>query len=293
VRHLPDVARTLAGMIGASEPGEAGNGQPAQNFAFGPRTPLNVPITADRGFAGLSLPLDALKQLAAVHDAKLNDIMLALCSGALRRYLARHGGIPKKPLTAAMPISLRAPDNTEYTTQATMPVVNLHSHIADPLRRLHAICNSAGAVKAMVQRARGVMPTDFPSIAVPWALQGLAALYERSHVTAVMPPLANVVISNIAGPPMPLYAAGARMRTYWPMSIVEHGVGLNITMMSYAGAMDIGFTTARSAVPDARELAHALAASFDELIRKSRMPKPRRAGRPASSPRAEHSLSHV
>jgi hypothetical protein len=211
--------------------------------------------------------------------------------GALRRYLAHHGGIPKKPLTAAMPISLRAADNTEYTTQATMPVVNLHSHIADPLRRLRAIRDSAGAVKAMVQRARGVVPTDFPSIAMPWALQGLAALYERSNMSAVMPPLANVVVSNIPGPQVPLYAAGARMSTYWPMSIVEHGVGLNITMMSYAGAMDFGFTTARSAVPDARELSHALAATFDELVEKSQMAKPRSARQRAASRPERHSLS--
>ena len=162
VRHLPDVVRTLAGMFGASGSGDAGKGQVGQDFAFGPRTSLNVPITSERGFSGLSLPLDVLKQLAAVHNVKLNDIMLALCSGTLRRYLAHHGGIPKKPLTAAMPISLRAADNTEYTTQATMPVVNLHSDIADPLRRLRAIRDSASAVKAMVQRARGVVPTDFP-----------------------------------------------------------------------------------------------------------------------------------
>jgi WS/DGAT/MGAT family acyltransferase len=284
VRHLPDVVRTLAGMFGGPGSGDAGKGQRGQNFAFGPRTPLNVPITAERGFSGLSLPLDVLKQLAAVHDAKLNDIVLALCSGALRRYLAHHGGIPKKPLTAAMPISLREAGNTEYTTQATMPVVNLHSHIADPLRRLRAIRDSAGAVKAMVQRARGVVPTDFPSIAVPWALQGLARLYERSHITGVMPPLANVVISNIPGPQVPLYAAGARMSTYWPMSIVEHGVGLNITVMSYAGAMGFGFTTARTAVPDARQLSHALAATFDELVEKSHLAKPRGARQPAAAP---------
>jgi len=276
--------RTLAGMFGASGSGDAGKGQLGQNFAFGPRTPLNVPITGERGFSGLSLPLDVLKQLAAVHDAKLNDIVLALCSGTLRRYLAHHGGIPKKPLTAAMPISLREAGDTEYTTQATMPLVNLQSHIADPLRRLRAIRDGAGAVKAMVQRARGVVPTDFPSIAVPWVLHGLAALYERSSISGVMPPLANVVVSNIPGPQVPLYAAGARMSTYWPMSIVEHGVGLNITAMSYAGAMGFGFTTALSAVPDARQLSRALAATFDELVEKSHMAKPRAARQPVAAP---------
>jgi diacylglycerol O-acyltransferase / wax synthase len=279
VRRLPDTLRTLASVFGAS--GGADEGHLGQNFAFGPRTPLNVPINAERGFAGLSLPLDVLQRLAALHKVKLNDVVLALCSGALRRYLAHHGGVPKKPLTAAMPVSLREAGNTQYTTQATMPLVNLQTHLADPLRRLHAIGDAAGAVKAMVQRARGVVPMDFPSIGVPWLLRGLALLYERSQVTSLLPPFANVVVSNIAGPQVPLYAAGARMSTFWPMSIVEHGLGLNITAMSYAGAMGFGFTTARSAVADARQLSHALATAFDELVamsRTARLGRPRQPG---------------
>ena len=81
-----------------------------------------------------------------------------------------------------------------------------------------------------------------------------------------MPPIANVIVSNVPGPQVPLYAAGARMATYWPLSIPEHGVGLNLTVMSYAGAMGFGFTTARSAVPDARELTVALLAALEELV---------------------------
>ncbi len=277
VRHLPDVMRTLAGMLGPAKAGGP-SGRLRQNFAFGPPTPLNVQITAERGFAALSLPLDAMKALAAAHGAKLNDIVLALCSGALRRYLAHHGGIPKKPLTAAMPISLREEGNTDYTTQATMPLVNLHTNIADPVRRLCAIRDAAGAVKAMVEQAKGVVPMDFPSIGVPWLLHGLAELYGRSHLAGVMPTLANVVISNIPGPRVPLYAAGARMNAYWPVSIVQHGLGLNITVISYAGSMGFGFTTARAAVPDAHHLTHALAEAFDELLAKTRKP-------PATAPR--------
>jgi WS/DGAT/MGAT family acyltransferase len=282
LRHLPDVVRTLAGMFEPSPP--AARGRLRQNFAFGPRTPLNVPINAERGFAGLSLPLDALKSLAAAHDVKLNDIVLALCSGTLRRYLAHHGGIPRQPLTAAMPVSLREAGDSEYTTQATMPLVNLQTHIADPLRRLRAIRDAAGAVKAMVRQAKGIVPMDFPSVGVPWLLHGLAELYGRSRVTSVMPPLANVVISNIPGPQLPLYAAGARMCSYWPLSIVEHGLGLNITVMSYAGTMGFGFTTARCAVPDAEQLTHALAAAFEELVAKT--PK-RRAAAPARPARGD------
>jgi diacylglycerol O-acyltransferase len=282
VRYLPDVVKTLAGMFGA-RPVQT-NGQLGQNFSFGPKTPLNVPITGERGFAAVSVPLDALKQLADMHDAKLNDVVLALCSGMLRRYLAQRGRIPRKPLIATMPISLRHAGNVEYTTQATLSLVNLNTHVADPVKRLHAIRDASGAVKALAQRAKGLIPTDFPSIGVPWVLQGLASLYGRPGVTRAMPPIANVVISNVPGPAVPLYVAGARVASYWPLSIVEHGVGLNITVMSYAGAMGFGFTTARAAVPDARMLSAALLAALDELAAGSTPAKAsrKRAHKPAS-----------
>ncbi len=264
LRHLPELLRSVAGLF-APAPASA-RGRLGQNFSFGPRTVLNRPIDGERSFAAATLPLATLKTLAAAHDAKLNDIVLALCSGALRRWLATHGGVPRKPLIASMPISLREAGNTEYTTQATLSLVNLQTHRTDPLRRLRAIRDGALAVKTLAQRARQAIPTDFPSIGTPWLLQALATLYGRSGVTKALPPIANVVISNVPGPPMPLYAAGARMATYWPMSIVEHGVGLNITVMSYAGTMGFGFTAAHCAVPDASELVRALHEALDELV---------------------------
>jgi WS/DGAT/MGAT family acyltransferase len=292
LRQLPDLVKTLAGLVGG--PGKPAASRSGRNLALCPKTPINGPITGDRGFAGVSVPLATLRQLAVAHDAKLNDIVLALCSGALRRYLAQHGGIPKKPLIATMPISLRAPGNTEYTTQATLSLVNLNTQIADPVRRLRAIRDAAGTVKGLAQRAKGLIPTDFPSIGLPWLLRGLAALYGRSGITGVLPPIANLVISNVPGPTVPLYVAGARMATYWPLSIVEHGVGLNITVMSYAGAMGFGFTTARAAVPEPGELSAALLAALDELVLRSApapvpapLPPPHpQAPKPARRPRA-------
>jgi len=287
LRHLPEVLRTLAGLFGGPK-----QAVPlSSNFTFGPKTALNVPITAARGFAGLSVPLDRLKTIAAAHDAKLNDVVLALCSGMLRRYLAGHGGLPKKPLIAAMPISLRDAGNTEFTTQAAMPLVSLHTDIADPLRRLHAIRDGAGAVKALAGRSKGLLPTDFPTIGMPWLMQGLASLYGRSGLASKVVPLANVVVSNVPGPQVPLYAAGARMATYWPLSIVEHGLGLNITVMSYAGAMGFGFTTAHAAVPDAKELALALHEALDEL-EQAGTPKRRAATRVAAK-KAPSVASHA
>ncbi len=268
VRSLPDAARAIAGMFGPSA--GAGGSLLGRNFMFGPRTPLNVQITAERSFAGLSLPMDSLKQLADALAVTLNDLVLGLCSEALRRYLSRHGGIPLMPLIAAMPISLREAGDTEYTIRATMPPVNLHTHVADPLLRLRAIHDSAEALKAMVHRVKGAVPMDFPSIGVPWVLRGLVELYGRSRVANLVTPVANLVISNIHGPEAPLYAAGARMRTWWPMSIVTHGLGLNVTMTSYAGEMGFGFTAARTAVPDPRQLTGALAEAFDEFRDRAR-----------------------
>ena len=140
-----------------------------------------------------------------------------------------------------------------------------------------------------------MIPTDFPSIGVPLLLHGLPSLYGRSGLAGAMPPIANVVISNVPGPQLPLYAAGARMATYWPLSIAEHGVGLNITVMSYAGAMGFGFTTARTAVPDAHLLSKALQQALDELLargtakrrqRKASMPTAKTA-RPAIRPKPQ------
>lgn len=269
VRHLPDVFRVLAGMVRNSGGGDEGPSPLRQNFSFGPKTPLNVAITAERGFASVSLPLAEAKAIAAGQDAKLNDVVLALCSGALRRYLAHRGGIPKKPLIATMPISLREAGNTEFTTQATLSLVSLCSNIADPLRRLRAIRDASGAMKSVARRAQSVIPTDFPSIGVPWLVGGLAALYGKTKLASAIPPIANLVISNVPGPPATLYAAGLPMRAYFPLSIVEHGLGVNITVMSYAGSLDFGIVAARKAMPDPRKLAQALLESYEELMQRA------------------------
>jgi WS/DGAT/MGAT family acyltransferase len=274
IRQLPQVAQVLGGMIGATRGGPAGRDRPEvrRGAPFGPRTRLNVPITAERTFATASIPLAEVKAIAARHEAKVNDVVLALASGALRRYLARHGGVPKRPLIAAVPVSLRDPGDTEYATRATMVLANLATHVADPIARLEAIRASAGTAKALTARARSVIPTDFPSLGAPWILAAIAGLYGRAQRLEAFPPLANVVVSNVPGPQTPLYLAGAKMLTYWPASIVEHGLGLNITVQSYCGSLDFGLIAARKAVPDIGKLVRALHEAHAELKSRSASP---------------------
>ncbi len=288
-RNLPEIARTVAGAAlgSATKSDGAPAGRLSDNIALGPRTPLNTTITSDRSFAGLTIALDDVKAIAHACNATINDVALALCSGMLRRWLTRHGGLPKKPLMAAMPISLRAKGDTEMTTQATLSLVNLATNIADPLKRLEALHAASGATKSMAGKAKSFIPTDFPTIGGPWLLGAAAALYGRSHVASLTPPLANVVISNVPGPPMPLYAAGLKMTDYWPLSIVTHGCGLNITLMSYDGKLGVGFTVARCAVEDADELVADFGSALAQLQkalaeREAAAASKKRKGRPAA-----------
>lgn len=274
VRELPGVVRTLAAIVGNSVRGPAGAraagggaslAELKRSASFGPRTPFNVAITAERGFATATIPRAELKAVAAACEATVNDAVMAVVSGALRRWLKRHATLPRKPLIASMPISLREQGNVEMRTQATLSLVNLASHIADPVKRLRAIRDSSGATKAVARQAKSVIPTDIPLLGVPWLLGALAKLYGRRGVVDALPILANVLISNVPGPPVPLYVDGLRMTGYWPLSIVEHGVGVNITLMGYAGQLCFGVVVARNAVPEAGELAADLIAAWDEL----------------------------
>jgi hypothetical protein len=111
-----------------------------------------------------------------------------------------------------------------------------------------------------------VMPTDFPSLGVPWILSGLAALFGRSKLANNMAPLANLAISNVPGPNMALYLAGAKMLTYYPVSIVTHSLALNVTVQSYNGSLDFGLIACRKAMPDLPELAKYMQKTFDEML---------------------------
>ncbi|MDH5264051.1 MAG: wax ester/triacylglycerol synthase family O-acyltransferase [Betaproteobacteria bacterium] len=266
IRQIPELARVVKAGL-ASGGGGAGRRDKGAGLGLpiGPTTSLNVPITAERAFATASIPLAEVKAIAKRHDAKVNDVVLAIVSGALRRYLVGHGSVPRSPLVAAMPVSLRAADDRDYSTRATMVLANLATHLADPLQRLRAIRSSAGNAKAITAGAKSVIPTDFPSIGAPWVLAAAARAYGYTQGVKSFPPLANLVVSNVPGPQAPLYLAGARMLTYWPASIVEHGLGLNITVQSYCGSLDFGLVAARKAVPDIRSLVRALYDSHEEL----------------------------
>jgi diacylglycerol O-acyltransferase / wax synthase len=267
VRNLPATVGTLknaASTAVATSDLITGKKTPS-NLTLAPRTPLNMSITAGRAFASVTLPLPELKELGRAFDATINDMVLMVCSTALRRYYSKKRSLPRKSLIAAVPISLREKGDTSADNQASMSLISLGTNIADPKKRLAHVKTATAAMKSTMGKLKSILPTDFPSLGVPWLIEAATALYGKAKVADRIPQVANVVISNVPGPPMPLYVAGAKMLTNYPTSIIVHGMALNITVQSYDKSLDFGLMADAQAMPDVRDLADAIGIAFDDL----------------------------
>ncbi len=292
VRRLPALARAAGGLVRDGRAGVWADWM--RRFDFAPPTVLNRAIDAARSVATVSVALEAARSIAAAHGVTINDVVLATVGGALRSYLQARGELPLQPLLAAMPVSLRESGDTRMNTQAWMMQANLATDIADPGERLRAIHASTDAAKAMTREMRPALDVSLPSLGLPWLLGATALLYGAGTVAERLPRLANVVVSNVPGPPTPLYLAGARLRSYWPLSIVEHGLGLNVTVMRYVDSLDFGIVAARRALPDPAPLVQAMRESLAELLAikpaeraaRGQAAAARRAGKATTRPRA-------
>jgi diacylglycerol O-acyltransferase len=271
-RSLPAAATSLGSAVARQSVtgGEKGltSLRPKSPISLAPKTVFNVGITRHRVFATATVPFAESKAMAKAVGGTFNDIVLWICSTALRNYLAKHATLPKKPLIAAMPVSLREESNKELNNQASISVVDLGTHLAHPMKRMSAIMASTAKVKEALVNLKSVLPTDYPSLLSPWVMGGAAKAlfktYGRSGIADKLPTVANLAISNVPGPQVPLYLAGARMVTFHPLSIVLHGLALNITIQTYAGRVDFGVIADKKAVPHVQDLADALEAAFEE-----------------------------
>jgi diacylglycerol O-acyltransferase / wax synthase len=267
VRKLPDTFGTLgsAASSAVSTSSLLTGRKGPKNLTLAPATPLNRTITAGRAFASVTLSMAEIKELGRAHEATVNDIVLMVCSSALRRYFAKRRTLPRKSLVAAVPISLRAKGDTSSDNQASMSFISLGTNISDPRKRLAHIKAATAQMKSTMGSLKSILPTDFPSLGVPWLMEAAASLVGKAKVADRLPQIANVVISNVPGPPVPLYIAGAKMITNYPTSIVVHGMALNITVQSYDRSMDFGLIADAAAMPDVRELADAITIAMDDL----------------------------
>jgi len=236
-----------------------------RTIGMAPRTPFNTSITNQRAFATFSAPLAEVAAIGKFFDAKVNDAVLGIVAGALRRYLAEHEALPLKPLVAAVPVSLREQGNKEINNQVSMLFQRIATDIEDPSERMRMIAANGAALKDTLANARGLMPTDFPSLGLPWLMSAAVAVYGRARLADNLPPIANLAVSNVPGAQMPLYLAGAKVLSNFPVSIVTHGLALNVTVQSHDGVLDFGIVACRRTVPDLAVLAGYFEDAFKEL----------------------------
>jgi diacylglycerol O-acyltransferase / wax synthase len=231
-----------------------------------PRTSFNTELTPHRRFVFATVPLDDVRAIKSAFDVKLNDVVLAICSGALRRYLLSRDELPAQPLIAQIPVSMRTDgERSEVGTKVAAMFASLATDVADPMLRLLSIHESTKGAKEM-QRALAAEKIMGITEAAPPALISLAArMYTAAHLDLLTPPVMNLIISNVPGPPFPLYVAGAEIESLYPMGPLLYGTGVNVTVFSYRDRIDFGFMVDRRAVPHPWLLAEGIEASFDEL----------------------------
>ena len=264
IRAIPNVASKLVEVAAPALKNAAATRKAP--FKFAPRTPFNVNISAKRNFVTAALSFAEVRAAAKVLGGSVNDGVLFVCSSALRTYLKGLNELPKRTLVAAMPVSLREESNKQLNNQASMVLAELGTHHGDATKRWQAILTSTHKIKESLKSLKSVLPTDYPGLLAPLLVSRVNAAVASAKLMERLPPVANVVISNVPGPQVPLFLAGAQMKTFFPVSIITHGLAVNITVQTYCGNIDFGIIACKVAVPDLNDLGTAIEGGFDELI---------------------------
>lgn len=253
-------ARTMASLIDPSRVSDLKN-------LVAPKTPLNKAISSERAFATITLPLSRVKAVGKAAGGSINDMVMAISAGILRRYLQETDSLPDRPLSAGVPISLREEGNANANNQVFGMICPLATDIADPKARLETIISEARKSKEMVSPFKDFVPliSGASTLGLPMAAQIASLFYSRSGLSDVLPPPINVCISNVPGPRVSLYAAGAELLHLYPVSIVTHGMALNITVQSYRDQLEFGLIAGANILPDVQRVADMMAEELDVL----------------------------
>ena len=264
VQQMAEITRnkgleTMVRNIRRQLPGPAGRANEANSLTTptvtAPRTPFNHSITPHRRLAMRSVPLSDIKQLKTKAGATVNDIVMAVCSGALRNYLLKHDALPDEPLQAMVPVSIRTGEEEDrWTNRVSSLVATLPTNVEDPLERLELVHAAMETAKEQFELVPADALVDLANFSSPALAAQAARLASSLHLADQASPPVNVVVSNVPGPRQPLYAAGAQLQHYYPVSTIAEGMGLNITVHSYLDVLDFGLVACRELVPDLEDL---------------------------------------
>lgn len=228
-----------------------------------PQSILNEAIGRNRRFATQQFKVSDLKALAKASGGTLNDMVLAVCAGGLRRFLMEMGELPKKPLIAFLPVNIRPEGDEGGGNAVGAMLASLATDIADPIKRLDAIIASTRSGKSQMQSmSSGEIFAYSGLLMSPMGIQMVRAI---SGVSSKLPVTCNVCISNVPGPDHALYFRGAKLEATYPVSIPAHGMALNITCQSYNDTLNFGFVGCRDTLPHLQRLAVYTGDTFTEL----------------------------
>lgn len=272
--HQPGVVLEAAhhGMLAIADVGahnrqlaERGQAPPPSPFRA-PRTSLNGEISSRRRFASLSVPLEDLQLVRRAYGATVNDVVLAAVGGALRRLLAGRGEWPRDPLVAMVPVSTRRPDDVTVGNRVSGMLVSLATDLADPVERLRAISAGTPVAKEQERLTAGRLVDDVAQMAAPLLSSRIMRWASGLRLFDRMPPLYNVTVSNVPGPPVPLWCARGRVVSVVPVGPVANGAALNVTALSYQGTVGFGLLACRRMLPEVQDLAIMVDDALAELV---------------------------
>jgi len=268
VRVAKALARTTTGALEVRRMGQSSGASalPPAPFAA-PRTSFNAALTPKRSYAYTSLDLPTVKAVKNAVGCTLNDVVLGLCGTALRDYLDARGERPDAPLVAMVPMSVRNDDQKDAMgNQVSSMLTSLGTDVDDPIDRLKVIHEVMVHAKEQQKAIGADTLQEWSEFAAPALLGRAARLYSRMKWADNHRPLFNVTISNVPGPPFPLYSAGARLLANYPVGPIMDGSGLNMTVMSYLDQLDFGLLACPDVLDDVWSLADGLHAALAELV---------------------------
>jgi WS/DGAT/MGAT family acyltransferase len=268
------VRRSLRGPVGAVL--NVGRQRDESTDAVGPlpnlsppRTPFNATITPHRRFAFRSVPLQTIKDVKNALGATVNDVVMAVCAGGLRTWLRDHDALPDRPLVSMIPVSVRTGEEAErWTNRVSAIFASLPVDEPDPIERVRRVHEAMVEAKDLFEAVPAETLTDFTQFPPP-AVFALA-MRTATRLTGRYGMPVNVVISNVPGPREPLYAAGAKLLHYYPVSTIVDGQGLNVTVQSYLDTLDFGLVACRELVPDLWDMVDAMVDEVDALATATR-----------------------